>query len=406
MNLFIEGSGCLVTVQNIIMIILFFFIQPLFLVGLFYAVWNRRQRLAYVRETYRMNFNRSAFELTDYLFKGLLIALTLSVISIGLGVPLTIEWYIVYQVISVFVLLLTGSRFIHPLFTFSLSSLVLFLMQRFGQTLPLSRLANAINQESFIIDFQPDQFMNVLFNSLFFIVFFLLVTSFLMKDKDFNKLYPILRASQRGKTIAKYQNKFLWLLPVAILVPGRLIAPIAPWWPLLNIGSQDFGVLFLPVIIGLHFTVSTQSIQEALQYIKKDFQRLAGVAAILLVGSYFYRFLTIISLTLLLVGGFVIYYRHRQRENLWTFKYGPADEGLRVIAVRPESPADRMNLSIGTIITHINEEEMTSKEDFYEVITYNRSYIRMRLKRPDGEVIMVETPLYDDDANNLGLLIL
>lgn len=394
------------TAIDLIWIILLFFIQPLFLAGLLYSFWNRRKRLTYVRETYRMNFNRSSFEVSDYFFKAIIIGLVLSVFSIGLGVPLTIEWYLLYQLLSLILLLFTGSRFIHPLFTFSLTSIILFLVDKFGHAIPLRWLENLTSQDSFIIDFKLDDLSSLTINSLFFIAVILLFTTFLMKDKDYNKLYPVLRASKRGKTVAKYQNKFLWLLPLAVLVPGHLIEPIASWWPLLNIGGKKFGVLLLPIIIGLQFTVSTQLIGDAIKYMKQDLQRLAGLASILFLLSYFYRQLTIWSLVIVLLGGLLILYRHRQRENFWSFKYGPADEGLRVIAVRPGSPAERMDLSIGTIITHINDEEMNSKEDFYDVLTYNRSYIKMRLKRSDGEIIMTETPLYDDDVNNLGLLIL
>lgn len=394
------------TAIDLIWIILLFFIQPLFLAGLLYSFWNRRKRLTYVRETYRMNFNRSSFEVSDYFFKAIIMGLVLSLFSIGLGVPLTIEWYLVYQLLSLILLLFTGSRFIHPLFTFSLTSIILFLVDKFGQTIPLGWLEDLTSQDSFIIDFKLDDLSRLTINSLFFITIILFFTTFLMKNKDNNKLYPVLRASKRGKTVAKYQNKFLWLLPLAVLVPGHLIEPIASWWPLLTIGGKKFGVILLPIIIGMQFTVSTQLIGDAIKYMKQDLQRLAGLASVLFLLSYFYREFTIWSLVIVLISGLFILYRHRQRENLWSFKYGPADEGLRVIAVRPDSPAERMDVSIGTIITHINDEEMNSKEDFYDVITYNRSYIKMRLKRSDGEIIMTETPLYDDDVNNLGLLIL
>lgn len=388
------------------LIFLLFLVQPLFLAGILYSLWNYRKRLTYVRETYRMNFNRKAFELSDYFLKGILLAIGLSGLSIALGVPLTIEWYLLYQGISLLLLAIGGSRFIHPVFSFSLTSIVLFLMDQFGQSLPLSWLSQQVSTTNFLIDFKEADFASLSLNTLFFTALMVLFTGLLIKNKDFNKLYPILRASKRGKTIAKYQNKFLWLLPLAVMVPGNLIEPFAPWWPFLSIGGNKFAILILPVLIGLKFTVSTQLIEEAIENIKKDFQILGIVGILLFVGSYFYEQLAIISLVILLLGAFFIYYRHRQREKLWTFKYGPAEEGLRVIAVRPGSPADRMKLTIGSIITHINEEEMSTKEDFHEVITYNRSYIRIRLKRSDGEVIMVETPLYDDDVNNLGLLIL
>lgn len=394
------------TGKNILMIFLLFLVQPLFLAGIFYSLWNYRKRVTYVRETYRMNFNRKAFELWDYFFKGILLAIGLSVLSIAVGVPLTIEWYLLYQGVSLLLLAMGGSRFIHPVFSFSISTLVLYLMDYFNQPLPLNWLSQQFSSPHFIIDFKAADIASLSLNALFFTALMIMFTGLFMKNKDFNKFYPIFRASQRGKKIAKYQNKFLWLLPLAILVPGNLIEPFAPWWPFLTIGGEQFAILLLPVLIGLKFTVSTQLIEEALENIKKDYQILGILALLLFAGSYFYKDLAIVSLFILMLGALFIYYRHRQREKLWTFKYGPAEEGLRVIAIRPGSPAERMNLTIGSVITHINEEEMMTKEDFHEVITYNRSYIRMRLKRTDGEVIMVETPLYDDDVNNLGLLIL
>ena len=98
--------------------------------------------------------------------------------------------------------------------------------------------------------------------------------------------------------------------------------------------------------------------------------------------------------------------RHRRREKQWAFRYGPTNEGLRVIAIRSESPADRMSLSVGDTILEMNDTQMNSIEDYNRVVAYNRSYIKMRVLRVDNEIVMVQTPLYDDDFNSLGLLIL
>lgn len=393
------------TITNIL-IILFFFLQPLLLVGLLYSFWNRHKRLSYVRKTYRRNFNRSFFEISDYFFKALAISVIISILSVTIGIPLTIEWYIIYQIISIFLLVLFGSRLIHPLFTFPMTSIVLFFLNYFGEKLPINWLTSQDKINFINFDFQADHLMNLLLNSLLFIAVIILLTTFLMRDKDHNKLYPILHSSKRGKMVAKYQNKLLWLLPLVIVVPGSMISAVAPWWPLMSIGGEQFAILLLPFLIGFHFTVSTQLVKKAIQYIKKDLQILTVLTFVLFIASYFYRPLTIWSLVLVFILALFVLYRHRQREKLWAFRYGPADEGLRVIAVRPGSPANRMNLKMGTIITHINDKEMINKEDLYETVTYNRSYVKMRVKRLDGEVIMVETPLYDDDANNLGLLIL
>lgn len=392
--------------KNILWLLIIFLAQPVFILGLFYAFWNRNKRLNYVRKNYRLNFNPSPFEVTDYLFKTLILGIVISVILGVVGVPLTIEWYVIYQVVTILLLIISGTRFIHPLFTFSISSIILFTLDRLGKTIPLTWLRNIASQDSITINFQLENISGLILNSLFIISVILLFSGFLMKKKDRNKFYPILHSSKRGKVVAKYQKKSILLLPLIVIVPGTLIEPIAAWWPLFNIGGERHALLLLPFLIGFHFTISTQLLGNALESMKKDLQVLAMISLLLTIISYFYMSFSIVSMIIVLVGGLVVLYRHRQRENMWTFKYGPADEGLRVIGIRPDSPAERMGLSIGVIITHINEQEMNTKEEFYEVISYNRSYIKMRLKRSDGEIIMVETPLYENDYNNLGLLIL
>lgn len=394
------------TTINILWIIALFFIQPVFIAGLLYTLWNRKKRLAYVRENYRLNFNPSFFEVSDYLLKTLLIGLLLSIVLAGVGVPLTIEWYLVYQVITVILFLISGTRFIHPVFTFSLASITLFILNWLGASVPSNWLQGLVQQEYVSFDFSVENISLLLFNSLVFIAMILLFSGYMMKKKEQNKFYPILRSSKRGKKVAKYKNNPLFLLPLVVIVPGNLISPLAAWWPLFSLGEKQYAFLLLPILIGFHFTISTQLLEKAIGNMRRDLQVLAVVSLFLAGISYFYVDLSVIALGLVFIGGIVVLYRHRRREKLWAFKYGPADEGLRVIAVRPKSPAERMGLSIGVIITHINEQEMNTKDDFYETLSYNRSYIRMRIKRNDGEVIMVETPLYDDDFNNLGLLIL
>lgn len=391
---------------NALWTLFFLLIQPLFLIGLGFAFWNRNKRIKYVRKEYRTNFNRSFFEVSDFFLKAIIPSIILSVLSVLIGLPLTIEWFFIYQAVTIILLLIGGARFIHPFFTFPLTSISIYILKQFNQSPPLGILEVFNRNLMLDLSFQTDQLPMVIFNSLVFVVLLLASTVFLLNGKDSNKLYPVLKSSNRGKTVAKYQHQKLWLLPLAVIVPGEVFQPFASWWPFFNIGGQDYTVLLLPVLLGLHFTVSTQLIEEAIENLKRDFTVLLAVLAVLTGVIYIYPEYSIFSAGIALIGGFSVLYRHRRRENLWSFKYGPADEGLRVISIRPDSPAERMNLSIGDIITDINDYKMTSKDQFYEVLTHNRSYIKMRVKRKDGEIVIADTPLFDDDVNNLGLLVL
>lgn len=391
---------------NILWAILLYFLQPVFIIGLLYTIFNRNKRVKYSRKNFRVNFNRTNFELKDFFIKGLLPGILVSILSLVLGVPLTIEWYLIYQIVAILFLLIGGSRFIHPIFTFSMTSILMYAANLFQFDLNFQWLQPVINENLFIMNFELNSLPLLLMNVLLFTSFILLITTFVMSRDNENKIFPILGLSKRGKTIAQYPNKSLWVLPMLIIVPGEVIEPFADWWPLLNIGGDRFALLILPVLIGLHYTVSTQLLNEATSIIQKEFRWLSLVGLLGVVLTYFYPILSIVVTGLLLIIGLFILYRHRKRENLWTFRYGPADEGLRVIAVRPDSPAERLNLSIGDIIMDMNDKTMNSREEFNEMLAYNRSYIKMRIKRKDGEIVIAETPLYDDDYNNLGLLIL
>lgn len=392
--------------NNLMGSIILYFIQPIFIIGLLYAIFNRNKRVRYTRETFRVNFKRDNFELKDYFIKGLVPGLILSAFSIVVGIPITIEWYLVYQILAIILLLIGGSRLIHPLFTFPLSSFILYGLNYAGIELPLNWLNQLPQQEVFSFGQTMDNLPALMVNLLLFAALILFVSTFVMDGEDKHKIFPMLKSSQRGKTVAKFQKKTLWSLPLFVIVPGEVVEPFADWWPLLNINGNQYALLILPILVGLHYTVSTQLLEEATTQLQKELRYLAVFGIGLFAISYFYPTLSVWAMVLLFIFGIIILVRHRRRENMWSFRYGPADEGLRVIAVREDSPGERLELSIGDIILDLNDHHLLDMDEYNKVLASNRSYIKMRIKRKDGEIIISQTPLYDDDHNDLGLLLL
>ena len=140
------------------------------------------------------------------------------------------------------------------------------------------------------------------------------------------------------------------------------------WRPLFNIGSERYALVFLPVLVGLHFTVSSQLLHMATEKIRKDFMRLFLLGVVGVIFSNYYPSISIWITGLLLILGIFILYRHRRREKIGNIQYGPADTGLRVIAVRPDSPAERLDLSVGDLILTINDAEMNHRVEFDEFL--------------------------------------
>ena len=391
--------------NNLLWSILLFFIQPIFWVGVLYEYKNYRNRVQYTRKTFRVNFVRENFEMKDFLLKGIIPGILLSILAVGIGLPLSIEWYIIYQVMTVFLLLVGGYRFIHPVFTFSLSTIIMTVLSLLSIDLPFHQLNPLFQNNHYIYGAlnNPNQLIT---NALLLATFILLVSVYMMKNQEEEKMFPILRASKRGKQVAKYQKKTMWLLPLLIGVPGEAFEALADWWPLLEINGESYAFLFMPILIGFHFTVSTQLLQEATALFRKDFRNVALIGIVLAGISYFVPEMGIFATGIVLLLSMTVLVRHRRREKQWAFRYGPTNEGLRVIAIRSDSPAQRLDLSVGDIILEMNDQAMNHKEDYNRLVAYNRSYIKMRIRRTDGEIVISQTPLYDDDFNNLGLLIL
>jgi len=393
--------------NNLIWSVVLYFIQPVFLIGLLYVFFTRNRRVNYTRDKYRVNFKRNYFEVKDYLLKGILPGVGVSLIAILVGVPLTIEWYLLYQVVALLLLLIGGYRFIHPLYTFSLTTFILFGLNAFDVSFPLSEQLSQLLEGTYFTASQSLDYLPVLTTSLILLIAFILFFStYLMDRRDEQKVYPILRTSKRGKKVAKYQKKFLWALPLFVIVPGEVIEPIFDWWPLININGNQYAFLLLPILVGFHYTVSTQLLEEATFKLQKELRYLALAGIIFAVVAYFFPQASVWALLILFVVGLAILIRHRRRENMWSFQYGPANEGVRIIAVQADSPAERMDLGVGDLILEINDYDMINKESYNKALAEHRSYIKMRVKRKDDEIIITETPLYDDDFNNLGLLIL
>lgn len=391
--------------NNLLWSILLFYVQPLFWVGLLYAFMNYRNRVQYTRKNFRVNFVRNNFEMKDFLLKGVIPGILLSVLTIGIGISLSFEWYMIYQVLTILLLIAGGYRFIHPIFTFSLSSIVMAVLALLDIELPFNQLKPLFqnNQYTFGSVNNPGQ---LIANALLLAAIILLVSVYMMKNQEEEKMFPILRASKRGKQVAKYQKKSMWLLPLMIVVPGEAFEAIADWWPLLEINGESYAFLFMPILIGFHFTVSTQLLQEATAKFRTEFRNVALAGIALFAISYLVPEVSIFAAGIVLVLSMIVLVRHRRHENQWAFRYGPTNEGLRVIAIRSSSPAQRLNLSVGDIILEMNDQDMNHKDDYNRAVAYNRSYIKMRIRRTDGEIVITQTPLYDDDFNNLGLLIL
>lgn len=389
--------------QNLLFAIMLFFIQPTFIVGLLLAFLARNQRIGYARSQLRAAIYKDNFELKRFFLWGLLPGLFLSLVSVFAGLPVTMSWIVLYQIVTL-LFLGVGYRFIHPMFTFSTAALFLLAMTYFE--VDVTQVVDLPREWDVPLEGGMTQGLQITQIVLILTLLLLLSTVMTLQMGDLAKFPPRFLHTKRGKIVARYRMKPFWLVPVLLVIPGEGFQALFDWWPVFSIGNQSFSFFLLPVLVGFRYTVQAQMPSEAKERILKECVVLSGIGILAFVATFWRIEIAPIALALLFIGGFIVLYRHRKREQKWSFRFGPAENGLRVVGVRPNSPAEKMDIDIGDALLECNEYELHDAEGFYEALSSNRAYCRLRIRRKDGEIVLNETALYDDDPHDLGIITL
>ncbi|MCC5896210.1 MAG: PDZ domain-containing protein [Alkalibacterium sp.] len=389
--------------QNGLLALLLFILQPTFLVGTALVFIAKSRRFKYARNQLRASIYKDHYELKRFFLWGIIPGIVISLVSFIAGLPVSIDWIISYHVVTI-LLLGFGYRFIHPVFTFSLSALMALFM---GQFISFDeRIRTILNQwnSPFV---QGDSLSYQSLQPILVLTILLLLSTILtLHISKLNQFTPRFLKTKRGKLVARYRMTPLWLVPLVVVVPGDTFTQLFDWWPVFTIGSQSYSFLIIPVLLGFRYTVQAQMPTQAKNALLRDFLILAVIGVAVFGLTFWQVEIAAIGLLILLAGGIVVLYRHRLRERKWSFRFGPAEEGLRVVAVRPDSPAEKMDIEIGDVIMESNQRKLDTAEDFTESLYSSRSYIKLKVKRIDGELVITETALYENDAHDLGLVLL
>ncbi|WP_018659336.1 PDZ domain-containing protein [Allofustis seminis] len=391
---------------EIIKQLLLFFVMPTFFVGILATYLSYRSRVNVQRKTINIPIDSSYYEWKNFFKWGILPGLLISAISFGVGIPVTWEWIIIFEMVSLLFLILFGYRLIHPLFTMSTATGIYLLASFYiPNSLSISKMVPSIAglPRFFETILWPEHIAR---NVLIILTLIIFAGVFVLQKQWNVEMNPRFMKSPRGKIVARYRMKPFWLLPLLMVVPGDIFTRFIPWWPTFGWGDNHYSFVILPVLIGLRYTVQAQDPLLANLKIQIEFMYVGILSAILASISYFYPHLAIYFLGILFACGIIVLWRHRIREQRWHFQYGPGADGLRVVAVRVDSPAERMGIQAGDELLVGNDIELKNVETFYGMLLDNRSYVKLKVRQLDGEIMIAQTPIYEEDAYDLGIVLL
>lgn len=389
-------------VMNILGAIGLFFIQPTFLLGMIAAIALSANRKKRERKLFRVAINKYNDEIIRFLSKGLWIGLISSILTIGLGVPITFEVAIFYQIFAV-VGLLIGGHFVHPLFTLTLSIATAAGIEYFSL---FERLPANIQQ--WYQGFNQMEWTNfsLVQNVLLISSVITALTAINLKLQKNTRLSPKFVETKRGKRNAVYQMIPFWLIPLVVVIPGEIFTAFFDWWPVLSIGNETYSFFILPLLGGFKYTVQSQVPKEAAIKFSNELFAVSILGLIGFAGSFWNEWISLAGIALLLIGGLFVLVRHHLREKKGVKLYAPAEEGIKIIGIRPDTPAEKMQLQVGENLLVCNEVLLETEDDFYAALAKNSVYCHLKVKGIDGEPRLTETALYEDDPYGMGIVFL
>lgn len=368
-----------------------FFLHPLFYILLLFSLLIGYKRVQ--RE--RRNFNTRVYDVVDNLivplFPGLLAGIIISIVVVGLGIVIPIGVFVLFTFVYVAILLTGQARWLSPAFTGGITLLI---------ALVLPEWVTGVT----IVDRWIVEINHVQLGGLALFISLLIIIEGLLILKNGNKrTSPKLLHSKRGKIVGAHEAERMWILPIFFLLPAGPIFS-TDFWPILNLEVSQFGVMAVPFAIGFQQVIrSTLPVHAIINNGKRVLLVGIVVLGFSILSLYLPIFIPIVAIVALL-GRETVAILLKLREDKDTNMYTQRENGLVILGVIPHSPAAKMVVKVGEVVTKVNGVRVSSSQQFYEALQLNSAFCKLEIIDGNGEIRFAQTALYDGEHHQVGLL--
>ena len=323
----------------------------------------------------------------------------MTAISLVLGLVVAPIWVVIYEVVAAISLIIIPGALV-PVTAFGLSWLVYWAMSP-----ELTTVGGVLQRHGFATTSMSG---NLVVNGLILLAIVLATTAILLRWHDQDGRSPQLQPDQRGKRLVRYQWQQLVVLPVGVLIPGDWLHAVFSWWPVFMVGERSFSILLLPLLIGTSVRVYKQLPQIAWRQLASRFSWVAVVSVLVAIIARFAALspqwlLALMGVVVVLTWGILAQHRYHDRHQ--QFRYADTEQGVRVIGLRPHTPADKLNLDLGDIILECNRQPVNTEAQFYAALLKSPTYVHLKVRNRQQELIITETAIYNGAPHELGIVL-
>lgn len=367
-----------------------FFLHPLFWFFIMISLFFGYVRIKRERKTFHTRIADIYDELKFTYTKGLIPGLLLSVVLGVLGISIPLGLLAIIAVITAAAALTLRANWMSAAYIVSASMLIGFGLQ--------------INQAEPFLERFPQGFAVVWPAMAVFLGLLIIIEGAVAYRSAHVRTSPAIVLSSRGLPIGQQLANRIWLLPLFLLVPGNGLESHVSWWPVFTIPGGSFHFLWIPYFVGFGQRVQGSLPETSIRITAKRVCILGLIVTALGAAGLLWTPLAGAAVCVAVLGRIFLSIKQRVNDNAAPFHFSKRDQGLMVLGIIPNTPAEDLELKIGEVITKVNGIPVKNVSDFYEALQHNRAYVKLEIIGLNGEIRFDQRASYEGEHHELGIL--
>ncbi len=373
---------------------LYLLLQPFYYISILIVALGYRRQMLLERKLFHTRMHSWAAETWRVVWSGLLAGMALSVLGMFISVHLN-PTSIVCLWIATLLLMLIRVRYLCLAYSVGLLGVVQFFLNIASGWQPGGVLGTSVAA-----------IRGLDIPALLVLVAVLHVAeALLVRWQGGKAATPLFVEGKRGRLVGGYRMEDLWPIPLLLLVPAQG-GFMLPWTPLFG-GDAGTGYMLaaLPVLMGFS-SVTLGQLPRQKAVLTSNRLLLYSVALLLLslLAAWWNPLILLAALFSILAHEALIWYGNIEESRLSPMFVHP-EQGMRVLAVLPDSPATAMGILPGEAIYRVNGMVVNSRAELHQALRINSAFCKLEVRNLQGESKFVQRGMYDGDHHQLGVVL-
>ncbi|WP_400243300.1 PDZ domain-containing protein [Niallia sp. JL1B1071] len=370
------------------------FLNPVFYLSFLFAAYLGVARVKKERRHFTVRAQNAYFELKQLLPIGIIIGLCISVLSIGLVLVVPMEFVVFTGIITIVLALIGKTRMLSPVYSVGLGIVVSSVSLFLGWDYLLFSKSN-LNSSEYIFP-----------TAVILLGLLIISEGIFVRQNGIEGTSPRLKKSKRGQAIGIHLLERTWILPVFLFIPTGVLTIPFQWWPMFTVGDQTYSLLLVPFLIGAKIVVQGEHPIISIRNIGRNIIILGSIVIVAGSAAYFFPIASLGLVIVAMIGREWITRKQINKEKNKSFYFSRKNNGVVILGIVPDSPADKMGLEIGEMISKVNSIPVQDKNQLYKALQKNSAHCKLEVFDANGEIRFVQRALYEGDHHELGLLLI